>query len=140
MHYFIYSTGDGNRVEVSEIAPCQLLDVPNEVLLAIFKHLPRREAIANISRVCKLFRDLMNCATMWKSFGSLDDFGCLEYNKQMFDSLLDHHGHHFQKLYFNGEFKSLFAQVSLDYVYRTLSSAFAFTFLSQNICGRLMNS
>lgn len=77
--------------------------------------------MANIPRVCKHFRDLMNAAMMWKSFGSLDDFGCLKYNKQMFDNLLDRHGHQFRKLYFNGEFRHLLAQVSLDYVYGKLS-------------------
>lgn len=98
----------------------QLLDLPNEMLLEIFKRLPRKKAIANIPRVCKKFRDLMNSASMWKSFGALDEFGSLKYTKQMFDSLFDNHGRYFKKLYFNGEFKFLLAQTSLDYVHRKL--------------------
>ena len=88
----------------SSFTPCSgafhILDLPQEILLPIFKYLPLREAIAKISRVCKHFRKLVNSATMWSVFRFLNVFGCIVYNKNVFDNIFSH-AHQLKQLYFN---------------------------------------
>lgn len=60
-------------------------------------------------------------ADLWKSFGSLNDYGCISYNKTTFDAIFCH-AEFFKHLYFNGDFKHLVLQVSMEYIYKTLAT------------------
>lgn len=105
------------------------------MLLKIMSYIPLRYTIVNVSLVCKHFNVLVKSGVLWQSFGSLTDFGCISYDKKTLDNIFQH-SHHFKRLYFNGNFKKLLSEVSMGYIYQSLSACFNLVVLdlTTNFC------
>lgn len=95
-----------------------ILSLPDEVLLVTLNNIPLRDLIINVSPICRRFRDLVNDGYLWKSFGSLEDFPSIRYDKRTFDNIFSH-AKSFRHLYFNGDFS--FSEMSTDYISNSLS-------------------
>ena len=50
----------------------ELIDLPNETLLEIFKHLSANKDISNVSLVCKRFNQILSDDLLWAHFARRD--------------------------------------------------------------------